>query len=61
MHDGNTRAPNTAWIANINENLYWHAANDPCRIELGDGWRIPTMMEWSNVIATGNWTNWNGS
>ena len=59
-HDGTTRTPNTAWIISIIENSDWVAANDPCKIELGPGWRIPTSTEWTNVDATGNWTDWNG-
>ncbi len=59
-HDGTTRTPNSAWNSNINENSDWTVANDPCTIELGSGWRIPTSTEWTNVDASGNWTNWNG-
>jgi hypothetical protein len=59
-HDGTTRTPNTTWITPINEPLDWEATNDPCSLELGIGWRIPTSTEWMNVDATGNWTNWNG-
>jgi hypothetical protein len=60
-HDGSTRTPNTAWI-NVNpyEPSDWIAANDPCNIELGLPWRIPTFSEWTNVDNTGGWTNWNG-
>ncbi|MFZ4523780.1 MAG: hypothetical protein ACOYNC_18905, partial [Bacteroidales bacterium] len=57
-HDGITRTPNTTWITTINENLVWQTANDPCALELGTGWRIPTSTEWTNVDA--GWTNWNG-
>jgi uncharacterized protein (TIGR02145 family) len=57
-HDGTTRTPNTTWITTINENLDWQTANDPCALELGTGWRIPTSTEWTNVDA--GWTNWNG-
>ncbi len=56
-HDGTTRTPNTTWIS-ISETSDWVAANDPCTIELGPDWRIPTNTEWSNV-STG-WTDWNG-
>ena len=59
-HDGTTRTPNTTWITSINENFDWQTANDPCTLEFGSGWRIPTNAEWTNVDATGNWTNWNG-
>ncbi len=56
MHDGTTRTPATAWDA-TNDNLgaTWVAANDPCTLELGIGWRIPTKSEWTNVDASGLW------
>lgn len=56
-HDGITRTPNTAWIPTISENLNWTAANDPCALELGNGWRLPTSTEWTSVDAAGNWLN----
>jgi len=59
-HDGSTRTPNTSWITSINENTNWTVANDPCALELGTGWRIPTNTEWTNVDASGVWNNWNG-
>ena len=59
-NDGTTRTPNTTWITSINENLDWQTANDPCAIELGSGWRLPTKTEWENVDASGIWTTWNG-
>jgi hypothetical protein len=59
MNNG-TRTPNTPWITTINENSDWIAANDPCTLEMGNGWRIPTNTEWTNVDASGGWTNWNG-
>jgi hypothetical protein len=59
-HDGTTRTPNTAWITSISENSDWLPANDPCALELGSGWRLPTSTEWTNVDASGSWTNWNG-
>jgi hypothetical protein len=59
-HDGTTRTPNTIWITPITENYDWQAANDPCAIELGSDWRIPTYTEWSNVYEAGDWINWNG-
>jgi hypothetical protein len=58
-HDGTTRTPVTTWINSISENSDWLAANDPCALELGSGWRIPTNTEWINVDATANWTDWN--
>ncbi|MCX6269225.1 MAG: hypothetical protein NTW16_18040 [Bacteroidetes bacterium] len=59
-HDGSTRTPNSAWINNISETSNWMAANDPCTIELGADWRIPTITEWTNVDAGGNWVDLNG-
>jgi len=59
-HDGSTRTPNTTWIYPINESSNWTAAYDPCTLELGSGWRIPTSTEWTNVDASGGWTDWNG-
>jgi hypothetical protein len=58
-HDGATRTPNTAWISSIDENSDWVAANDPCTLELGNGWRLPTSTEWINVDASENWTDIN--
>jgi hypothetical protein len=58
-HDGTTRTPNTAWITSISESSDWIAANDPCNIELGSTWRIPTYTEWYNVDNVGSWTSRN--
>jgi hypothetical protein len=56
-HDGTTRTPATAWNSSISETSDWLAANDPCGIMLGGGWRIPTATEWGAVVATpNNWT-----
>jgi PKD repeat protein len=54
-HDGTTRTPETTWITDINEDLDWQAANDPCAHELGSDWRIPSSGEWSNVVESGEW------
>jgi hypothetical protein len=60
-HDGTTRTPNTTWITEINEYSVWSPANDPCNLELGTGWRIPTKEEWEAVDAgPPAWTNYNG-
>jgi hypothetical protein len=59
-HDGSTRTPNLNWITEINEYSTWTSVNDPCTIELGSGWRVPTIVEWNNVDAAGNWVNYNG-
>jgi hypothetical protein len=60
QHDGTIRTPNTTWITAIFENSGWESANDPCSLLLGSAWRIPTITEWTNVDAAGNWTNMNG-
>lgn len=59
-HDGTTRTPNSTWITSIDESSNWSAANDPCTIELGSGWRIPTNTEWTNVDNSGGWATWDG-
>jgi hypothetical protein len=60
-HDGTTRTPNTAWITFIPESLDWEASKDPCLIELGTGWRIPTKTEWEAVDAAGGWAGATGT
>jgi hypothetical protein len=52
-HDGTNLTPNNTWNTNINNNSDWTAVNDPCSIELGAGWRIPTNAEWTT--ASGLW------
>jgi len=59
-HDGSVRTPGTVWLNPITESIDWLAVNDPCTIELGRGWRIPTYAEWNNVRTGNGWTNWNG-
>ena len=54
-HDGSTRTPGGAWTNSISENSEWLPANDPCTVELGAGWRIPTSTEWDNVFTSGEW------
>ncbi len=51
--------PSPAWtITSIDENSTpWASANDPCTIDLGTGWRLPTNTEWTNVDANGGWNN----
>ncbi len=59
-------SPKSAWIPSpggktgIVESSDWTSGNDPCTIELGAGWRIPTRSEWENVKNSGNWKDWNG-
>lgn len=56
---GTTLTP--SWtITGINQISNWASYNDPCHIEIGDGFRIPTYTEWDNVKTAGGWTDWNG-
>ena len=61
-HNGTNRTPNSTWISSISESSDWTTANDPCALVFGNGWRIPTNTEWTNVdgASGGNWINWNG-
>ncbi|MEI7727779.1 MAG: hypothetical protein WCK09_21920 [Bacteroidota bacterium] len=56
-----TRTPATTWIITINENSDWTATNDPCTIEIGSAWRIPTNSEWTNVNVGGSWADYYGA
>jgi hypothetical protein len=57
-HDGTTMTP-SGWDATDDSDLLpWDIAKDPCRLELGGTWRIPTVTEWSNIDASNSWTNW---
>jgi hypothetical protein len=59
MHDGTTLTPNNTFIVYFEEDMDWQASNDPCNLELGIGWRLPTSTEWTNLDVTGGWTNAN--
>ncbi len=50
-----------AWPGVITENSDWIPANDPCTLELGTQWRIPSYTEWYNVLTVGGWqwSDWN--
>lgn len=43
-HSGSQLAP-TWQFTGINENSFWQLSNDPCRILLGEDWRLPTIEE----------------
>ena len=60
VSDLGARTPNTQWNSWPNITSDWQTENDPCTLELGSGWRIPTSSEWNNVNVTGNWTDWTG-
>lgn len=59
-HDGTTRTPNTTWIDYISEESAWIDDNDPCFIEFGSEWHVPTNAEWYDLYNTGGWTDWTG-
>jgi hypothetical protein len=59
-HDGLNRTPDTPWMGVIIESSDWLAVYDPCSIEMGSQWRIPTYSEWYNVDNSGGWTTWSG-
>jgi len=35
------------------------SANNPCTIELGVPWRIPTLTKWENYKNIFGWIDWN--
>jgi uncharacterized protein (TIGR02145 family) len=56
-NDGTVLTP--SWtITTISEDLDWQSANDPCTLELGSGWRLPSYTEWNNVQGAGGWSTW---
>jgi len=59
-YEGTTRTPNSTWIFGIDENQNWQPANDPCTLQLGAVWHIPTFNDWNNLDFYGGWTDWNG-
>jgi len=52
------RTPSSTWDP-TNENFDWFESRDPCRLELGNGWRVPTDNDWIYVEGSGSWENWN--
>lgn len=56
-NDGSTTTPSTTWLPNILQYEGWLASNDPCNKELGNGWRIPTIAEFGNIIYSNGWLN----
>ena len=58
-HDGTTLTPKNTWITNPDVSTDWKAANDPCTLELGNGWRIPTSSEWDHVLFDLAWVSGN--
>jgi hypothetical protein len=55
-----TRIPASPWTNNISETSDWLTSNDPCSIELGNSWRLPSYTEFYNIMTAGNWYgDWN--
>jgi len=53
---------NPAWtITDIIEDSDWTAANDPCALQLGGQWRLPTYTEWTDADVFGGWTSYTNS
>jgi hypothetical protein len=47
-----------AWtITSISESSDWLVTNDPCRLQLGGTWRLPTQSELQNVDSNGAWSS----
>jgi len=44
-----SRTPSTSYPNRILTNVDWASSEDPCTIELGSGWRLPTYVEWQAV------------
>lgn len=45
-HIGITRIPNIQWDTSALTASPWDTINDPCNIELGSKWLIPTITDW---------------
>jgi hypothetical protein len=54
-HDGITRTPNIAWETVNLDGTDWEIENDPCSLEFGGSWHIPTYTEMSNAYFQGYW------
>lgn len=48
-NNGTSTSPAFPTTNSNTETINWKATTDPCTIELGTGWRIPTVTEWTNV------------
>lgn len=51
-NNGTSTSPTYPSTNSSTDLLNWSSTNDPCTIELGSGWRIPTVTEWTNVNNT---------
>jgi uncharacterized protein (TIGR02145 family) len=48
-NNGTSTSPTFPSTNTNTETSNWGATTDPCTLELGAGWRIPTVTEWTNV------------
>lgn len=56
-HTGSVRTP-SHWTKTVASPVQdWQPANDPCTIELGAGWRIPNLTEWTAVRNANGYFN----
>lgn len=56
-HTGSVRTP-SHWTKTVASPVQdWQPANDPCTIELGAGWRIPNLIEWTSVRNANGYFN----
>jgi len=55
VDDDGTRTPDTTWTS-VSSSTDWLAENDPCA-SLGEGWRLPTISEWTLVDSIGDLNN----
>ena len=50
-----SRTPSSTWPNRTLTNVDWAASQDPCTIELGTGWRLPTYQEWRTIALNYNY------
>jgi uncharacterized protein (TIGR02145 family) len=51
-NNGTVTSPSFPTTNTNTETVNWEVIKDPCTLELGAGWRIPTLTEWTNVNST---------
>jgi len=54
-YESTTEAPATRTFS-VSSSTNWALANDPCRILLGDTWRVPAKSDWENVLSVSGGT-----
>ncbi|WP_395785062.1 hypothetical protein [Aquirufa sp.] len=52
---GTSRTPSSTWPNRTLTNTDWATNQDPCTIELGTGWRLPTYQEWRTIALNYNY------